>query len=713
MSRRGAEVFVSRKRGKHKRAKQAVPEEILAEGSGPHQDANALAEAASEALAGTHAPEREEVVYEAASQPADEPAAEVDVVATDEVVFDATHGADTAEPEVQAEAASDQPKRRRKKRRTAMSDLEVAAVEAQVDADAAAADEAVVAADALEADATDDVHDSEVGPELEEAEVAAEQAAQLDEQQLDAELMRAEAEAELGAAEAEAEPGEEDLELSAALPTTAATMDDLQLKHLVEALIFAADKPVTLQRLRQLTRVSDIKRLEQAIAVLATDYADRGIALQQVSGGYQFRTNTQFSTWVQQLIAGRPVRLSRAQLETLAIIAYRQPITRPEVDEIRGVDSSATLRLLMDRSLIRILGKKEDVGRPILYGTTKEFLDFFSLSDLRELPTLREYSELTAESRKVMSDRLGIGVDASGADVSGEVEDEGESEPVEAADASIVEGTDTSVDDLVREFAESDVDATTGEGDASADLDASADASAQVDADDTSAELVASADLDASDDSSAQAGMDELAGDVSSDLDASGDSSAHVGTDEMVGDAGAGADLDASADARAHVGTNELVGNGVSSDLDASDGSSAHVGTDDGVSEDANAALEASVDSSVHVGTDDMVGEDASAALEASDDSSAHVGTDELIGDEVSSELDASSDSSAHVCTDEMASEDADAVLAASSVTDEANHSGAESAAESDDPDARTVASTGNDVTAAEALDSTDEPSRD
>jgi segregation and condensation protein B len=132
------------------------------------------------------------------------------------------------------------------------------------------------------------------------------------------------------------------------------------------------------------------------------------LVLQQVSGGYQFRTRTQFSPWVQQLIAGRPVRLSRAQLETLAIIAYRQPITRPEIDDIRGVDSTATLKLLIDRMLIRVLGKREEVGRPILYGTTKEFLDFFSLGDLRELPTLREYSELTAESRKVMTDRLGI-----------------------------------------------------------------------------------------------------------------------------------------------------------------------------------------------------------------------------------------------------------------------------------------------------------------
>src|SRR5262249_51464165 len=173
------------------------------------------------------------------------------------------------------------------------------------------------------------------------------------------------------------------------------------------ALVFAADRPMTVQRLRQLTRVGEVRRLEQALADLAADYRDRGLVLQQVSGGYQFRTRTQWALWVQQLIAGRPVRLSRAQLETLAIIAYRQPITRPEIDDIRGVDSSQTLKLLLDRALIRMLGKKEEVGRPILYGTTKEFLDFFSLGDLRELPTLREYSELTDESRRRMGE-LGI-----------------------------------------------------------------------------------------------------------------------------------------------------------------------------------------------------------------------------------------------------------------------------------------------------------------
>jgi len=207
---------------------------------------------------------------------------------------------------------------------------------------------------------------------------------------------------------------------AAELPTTAAAMDATQLKHVIEALIFASDKPVTVARLRQLTRISELRRIEQALDALAEDYRDRGLCLHQVSGGYQFRTRTQFSVWVQQLIAGRPVRLSRAQLETLAIIAYRQPITRPEIDDIRGVDSSQTLKLLLDRAMIRVLGKKEEVGRPILYGTTKEFLDFFSLGDLRELPTLREYSELTDESRRRIGEIVGDGPEDGGAGAAGD-----------------------------------------------------------------------------------------------------------------------------------------------------------------------------------------------------------------------------------------------------------------------------------------------------
>ena len=247
---------------------------------------------------------------------------------------------------------------------------------------------------------------------------------------------------------AEAEADAEEAEVEAAeLPQA---LDDATLENLVEALVFAADKPVTLQRMRQLTRVHDTKRIEAALAALAERYTSRGIALQSVSGGYQFRTATQFSSYVQHLVAGRPVRLTRAQLETLAIVAYRQPITRPEIDDIRGVDSSNTLRVLAERSLVRILGKKEDVGRPLLYGTTKEFLDFFSLADLRELPTLREYSELTAESRQVMSEKLGESVAASGDELAEQASDlrpqtsgpdvdpipETVSEPVEVAEPS-------------------------------------------------------------------------------------------------------------------------------------------------------------------------------------------------------------------------------------------------------------------------------------
>jgi segregation and condensation protein B len=110
---------------------------------------------------------------------------------------------------------------------------------------------------------------------------------------------------------------------------------------------------------------------------------------------------------VRELTSERPVRLTRAQVETLAIVAYRQPVTRPEVDDIRGVDSGATLKLLLERDLLRILGKKDEPGRPILYGTTSAFLEFFGLKSLKDLPTLREFTELSDESLRVAEAELG------------------------------------------------------------------------------------------------------------------------------------------------------------------------------------------------------------------------------------------------------------------------------------------------------------------
>lgn len=171
-----------------------------------------------------------------------------------------------------------------------------------------------------------------------------------------------------------------------------------RLKSIIESLLFASDKPLPLRRLVELTGESMGENIAAAVEALRADYADRGVVLHEVAGGFQFRTNPMNAHWVRQLLAGRPVRLSRAQLEALAIVAYRQPITRPEIDEIRGVDSGGTIKGLLDRGLIRVLGKKEEPGRPMLYGTTKDFLEFFNLKDLKDLPTLREFYELNEES---------------------------------------------------------------------------------------------------------------------------------------------------------------------------------------------------------------------------------------------------------------------------------------------------------------------------
>ncbi len=179
------------------------------------------------------------------------------------------------------------------------------------------------------------------------------------------------------------------------------------LTRVVEALLFASDRPLTIARLKQLAHEKKADRLKLVLDGLVTAYTDRGIVLHEVAGGYQFRTHPVASSFVQQLIAGRPVRLTRAQLETLAITAYRQPITRPEIEEIRGVDSGSSLRVLLERNVIRVLGKKEEPGRPLLYGTTKEFLEFFNLNELSDLPTLREFQELSEDSLREVEERLG------------------------------------------------------------------------------------------------------------------------------------------------------------------------------------------------------------------------------------------------------------------------------------------------------------------
>jgi segregation and condensation protein B len=178
------------------------------------------------------------------------------------------------------------------------------------------------------------------------------------------------------------------------------------LKGALEALILVSDKPVPAMRLARLTR-QDLGLVRRALAELAEEYRGRGIALDEIAGGYQFRTAPRYAPFVRSLTQQKPVKLTRAQLEVLAIIAYRQPVTRPEIDDVRGVDSGSAIKVLLEREVIKIIGKRDDVGRPMLYGTTNDFLELFGLKSLRDLPTLKEFAELTPESRDIYERRIG------------------------------------------------------------------------------------------------------------------------------------------------------------------------------------------------------------------------------------------------------------------------------------------------------------------
>ena len=177
------------------------------------------------------------------------------------------------------------------------------------------------------------------------------------------------------------------------------------LRGLLEALVFASDKPVTAHELARLSSAPS-KAVKELLVELKAEFAGRGIVLDEVAGGWIFRTHVAYAPFVRDITSERPVKLTRAQIETLAIAAYRQPITRPEIDEIRGVDSGATLKILLERDLVRIIGKKDEPGRPHLYGTTTHFLEFFGLKSLRDLPTLREFTELSDESKRVAEAEL-------------------------------------------------------------------------------------------------------------------------------------------------------------------------------------------------------------------------------------------------------------------------------------------------------------------
>lgn len=176
-----------------------------------------------------------------------------------------------------------------------------------------------------------------------------------------------------------------------------------ELTGIVEALLFASHEPVSIQRLvaviGDVTKAEVVEALKRLEARL--DGNGRGICLVEVAGGFRLVTKPAYASWVRRLDKSKAsTKLSRSALESLAIIAYKQPIVKAEIEEIRGVETSGVVRTLLERKLVRIVGRKEVPGRPIMYGTTKYFLEHFGLKDLSELPPLREFKEL-GESEQV------------------------------------------------------------------------------------------------------------------------------------------------------------------------------------------------------------------------------------------------------------------------------------------------------------------------
>ncbi|BBO66470.1 segregation and condensation protein B [Desulfosarcina alkanivorans] len=170
-----------------------------------------------------------------------------------------------------------------------------------------------------------------------------------------------------------------------------------RLKDIIESLLFVSETPLTMEQLKGILDGEDTASIRAAVEALMAEFEQRdgGFVLKQVAGGYQFRTQGRYNEWIKRLIRPNAPRLSKAALETLAIIAYNQPIIRSDIEHIRGVDSGGVLRMLMERKLIRVLGRKEIPGRPLIYATTKHFLEVFELKDLKDLPTPREIEELS------------------------------------------------------------------------------------------------------------------------------------------------------------------------------------------------------------------------------------------------------------------------------------------------------------------------------
>jgi segregation and condensation protein B len=168
------------------------------------------------------------------------------------------------------------------------------------------------------------------------------------------------------------------------------------LKLIVEAMLYAAEKPLSAREINSIIPDAKIPHIKSALKVLQYEYEamGRSFSLREVANGYQFRSRSEYGSYIMKMLQRSPNRLSKASMETLAIIAYKQPILRQEIERLRGVDVGGIVRALLEKDLIRVMGRKNLPGRPLIYGTTKKFLEVFDLKDIESLPKLKEFNAL-------------------------------------------------------------------------------------------------------------------------------------------------------------------------------------------------------------------------------------------------------------------------------------------------------------------------------
>jgi len=217
-----------------------------------------------------------------------------------------------------------------------------------------------------------------------------------------------------------------------------------RLASVVESLLLVSAKPLSLERIGSLTGTSDRTMLRRVIEILKEKYSPEssGILVEEVSRGLQLRTNPANQEHVRKLFESRPARFTRPSLETLAVVAYRQPVTRLEIEQIRGVDCAAALRTLMDRRLVKVMGKKDVPGRPFLFGTTREFLEVFGLNALSDLPSMRDIEDFLERATGALAPSTeaapGLPFEASPEPEEGGGEDPGEMEEMEHGEPLVI-----------------------------------------------------------------------------------------------------------------------------------------------------------------------------------------------------------------------------------------------------------------------------------